>query len=187
METFYLHSPTNIGWFYLVMITAITVLVMSLRFQQKRKTRSAVWKYATYPGVGFAIVAMIWGCVFVYQQSHATVTVSPGERFTIHAGIGSPDLEWQQMDIAAARIMNPYEENGYRPVRRRFGTGMKGFISGWFLLSNGKKAFVTLVGTAPADRTVMIPVNDEEGGYIILLSMHDEADFMSLIKNKAPE
>lgn len=71
-------------------------------------------------------------------------------------------------------------ETGLIPVRRRFGTAMPGYLSGWFRLRDGEKALLYLT-----DRTKAVYV-PTRSGYAVLLSVTEPERFLARLKEIAP-
>lgn len=180
MDVFYAYSPQGIGWFYVVMLAGAAIMAASAFVPKINKHAGRKWYYGvTVLTVSFILLS----CVWVYQQAHASVTVTYGKKLTVHAGLTSPDLLWEEIDTAEVRRVNWKEDRGLRPVGRDFGTGLNGFMAGWFTLADGDKAFAVLVKAAPQDSTVMVPVHKKDGKrYRLLLSLQDAGAFIEAVK-----
>jgi len=64
----------------------------------------------------------------------------------------------------------------YRPKWRTMGTGLPGYLSGWFKLKNGEKG---LLYVTDYSRVVKVPTRD---GYTLLLSVEDPHRFLEALK-----
>jgi len=83
-----------------------------------------------------------------------------------------------QIDVTGARRVNLTSETGLRPVSRRLGTALPGYLSGWFRLANGEKALLYLTDRAKA---VYVPTT---AGYSLLLSPADPDAFVATLRSR---
>jgi Bacterial PH domain len=68
----------------------------------------------------------------------------------------------------------------FRPTRRRVGTALPGYRSGWFTLGNGERALLYV--TDPT-KVVYVPTR---AGYAVMVSPIDPDGFLSAIQSIAP-
>lgn len=80
----------------------------------------------------------------------------------------------------AARIVDLDREPELSPRWRTLGTGLPGYKAGWFKLSNGEKALVSLTDTHHA---VYLPTNR---GFVLLLSPAQPDRFLAAVRRAAP-
>lgn len=77
---------------------------------------------------------------------------------------------------AAARLVNLWVEDAYKPRLRTNGVSLPGYNAGWFRLRNGEKALVFMTD---ASRVVYIPTNR---GYSLLVSPAQPEEFLHSIQ-----
>lgn len=177
MESFLTHVPEGTVWYYIIMMTAAAVMVGSALHPKVKGKR---W----YAGITAVTVAVIfWGCHFVYSQEHASVHVTHGQSLTVKAGLGSPAVDWDEIDHDGIRSVAWRDDRDIHPVKRNFGTGFPGFAAGWFTLRNGEKAFLIMVESVPEGSDVLVPVHEKEGdSYLIILSLQNAQGFLDYMK-----
>ena len=81
----------------------------------------------------------------------------------------------------AARVINIKDQPQYQPVRRTLGTGLPGYLAGWFRLRNGEKALLYV--TDPR-QVIYIPTTEN---YAIMLSINQPAVFLEKLRLIAPK
>jgi hypothetical protein len=77
-----------------------------------------------------------------------------------------------------ARLVDYHREPGLRPGRRTMGTGLPGYLSGWFKLRGGEKSLVYLSGHA---RPVYIPTTE---GYSLMLTPENPERFLAALQRR---
>lgn len=179
MEIFLTHVPEGTAWYYIIMMGGAAIMIGSALHPKVKGKR---WYYAV---TVLTVAVMFWGCHFVYSQEHAAVHVTQGQSLTIKAGLGSPSLDWDEIDHDGIRPVKWREDSGLTPVSRDFGTGFPGFAAGWFTLKNGSKAFLIMVQAAPEGSDILIPVHEKEGDrYQIILSLQNPDGFLTYMKGQ---
>ncbi len=80
----------------------------------------------------------------------------------------------------AARIVDLDREPELAPRWRTMGTGLPGYKAGWFKLSNGEKALLSLTDQ---HRAVYVPTS---GGFALLVSPAQPDSFLAALRRVAP-
>jgi len=107
------------------------------------------------------VMALLLGVWHGARRSHFELTDSA---LRLHGDVWGRTLPWDSLDLPAARVIDLRGEPAWQPKSRRLGTGLPGFLAGWFRLRNGEKALVYLT-----DRTRVLHI-PTRSGYSILLS-----------------
>ena len=84
-----------------------------------------------------------------------------------------------ELDLAQARVVDLAERTELRPRLKLFGMGLPGFRSGWFLLGNGRRGFVTMTN---GSRVLWIPTRK---GYDLLLEMQQPQAALDQLRAQA--
>jgi hypothetical protein len=84
------------------------------------------------------------------------------------------------LQVADARAVDLRTEPSLVPVRRTFGTAIKGYQAGWFRLRDGEKALLYVTDRA---RIVYLPTSR---GYAIMVSVADPEAFLASLRRIAP-
>lgn len=87
-------------------------------------------------------------------------------------------IPFRELRIEQARRVDFALEPQLRPGRKRVGTGLPGYQSGWFRLKNGEKALVYLTDRSKA---VYVPTS---GNYSLLLSPLDPDGFLGALRTQ---
>jgi hypothetical protein len=112
-------------------------------------------------GVGWAV----WG------GRHATFEVSP-DALTIRGDMFGRRISVTELLVDSIRSVDLRRDEGLMPRRRTFGTGLPGYLAGWFRLRNGARALVFLTDRT---RAVWLPTR---GDYGVLISVADPGAFV---------
>ncbi len=127
-------------------------------------------------GIAVLMVALTALFAFLaYSCRYTQFEVSPGG-LRIRGDLYGRSIPAQSLIVDEARRLDWQREPDYRSRRRSNGTGLPGYLAGWFKLSNREKAllFVTDPG-----RVVYIPTRE---GYSVLLSVDDPERFLRSLR-----
>lgn len=106
-----------------------------------------------------------------YSCRNVQFEISP-ESLRIRGDLFARTIPGSRLIIDQARKLDLYAEPELRPKRRTLGTGLPGYLAGWFRLRSGEKALLFV--TNPHS-VVYIPTRD---GYSVLLSVADLDGFL---------
>jgi Bacterial PH domain len=109
-------------------------------------------------------------CLVGYGSQRASFVLSDAG-LDFRGDVWGSRVPWSAVEIDKARVLDLTREPGLRPVSRRMGTGLPGYVSGWFRLANGERALLYVTAWR---RVVYVPTT---AGYVLLLSP-DEPDAM---------
>lgn len=82
---------------------------------------------------------------------------------------------------AAAKVVDLRHDPDLRPVRRRMGTSIPGYLAGWFRLAGGRKA---LLYVTARDRVVHVPTTE---GFDLLLAVTEPDRMVEHLRRVAPK
>ena len=88
-------------------------------------------------------------------------------------------VPWSAVDADEARVLDLTREPGLRPVSRRMGTGLPGYVAGWFRLANGQRALLYVTAW---HRVLYVPTS---AGYSLLLSPQHPDAMLAELKRRA--
>lgn len=89
-----------------------------------------------------------------------------------------PSLPLHQLDVGAARVVDPQQDPHARIAGTVFGGGLAGYRSGWFRLADGTRAQVFVRQGQPA---VLLPTQQ---GYSMLVSVPDPDAFLARLRKR---
>jgi len=94
----------------------------------------------------------------------------------IQGDLGNRQIKRSVLNIAAARRLDrgAYEE--IRPVLKLSGVGAPGYLSGWFRLRGGEKAYIYVTDK---DKAVYVPTAE---GYVLVLTPDDPDGFLAALR-----
>jgi len=127
-------------------------------------------------GVICALLALILVALAytAYSSRHSRVELAAGS-IRLVGDFWGRSIPLQTLIPSQARILDLSKASEYSPRRRSLGTGLPGYASGWFRLSNGEKALVYLT-----DRTHVVYV-PTTAGYSLLLSVREPERFVAAL------
>lgn len=99
----------------------------------------------------------------LYGSRNASFSVGDNG-LDFHGDVYGRHLDWSDLLVDSARIVDLAREPSLRPRTRRIGTALPGYNSGWYTLQNGEKA---LLYVSARDRVIYLPTTK---GYSVLLS-----------------
>jgi hypothetical protein len=88
-------------------------------------------------------------------------------------------LPWGALHLEQARVVDLRREPDFRPRRRRAGTALPGYQSGWFRLANGQRALLFVTAW---HRVLYVPTS---AGYALLLSPQDPEAMLDALRRRA--
>lgn len=113
-----------------------------------------------------------------YSSRHVSFEVSP-EGLRINGDIYGRMVPAASLVASGARELNLNYDTEHRPVARTNGTGLPGYLAGWFRLGNREKALVFVTDKSHA---VYIPTRD---GYSLLVSPAEPQAFIAALQQTA--
>ncbi len=133
--------------------------------------------------VAISVLVLALGLMLMFivvSMRHASVTLGP-EHLRLRADLVSRCIDYRDLDIDAARVVNLEHETELRPRWKQRGTGLPGYQSGWFKLRDGSKA---LLAVTERTRVVHLPTRK---GYSLLMSVENPDSFMRDLVRLAQE
>jgi hypothetical protein len=126
----------------------------------------------------FILLLSVLGLLFktAYASQRASVKLT-GNRLAFHGDLYGKAIPLDSIRVRDARIVSFDSEPSLAPASRRLGTGLPGYLSGWFRLGNGEKA---LVFVTTRHRVVYLPT---ARGYSVLLSLQQPEAFLDNLRN----
>lgn len=89
-----------------------------------------------------------------------------------------PALPLHQLDVGAARVVDPQQDPHARIAGTVFGGGLAGYRSGWFRLADGSRAQVFV---RDGQAAVLLPTHQ---GYSLLVSVPDADAFLTRLRKR---
>jgi len=128
----------------------------------------------------FVILLGALGVLFktLYASQRATVELSANQ-LAFHGDLYGKAIPLDSLRVTEARVVSFDSEPSLAPASRRLGTGLPGYLSGWFRLGNGEKA---LVFVTTRHRVVYLPTAK---GYSVLLSLQQPEAFLDNLRTLA--
>lgn len=121
-----------------------------------------------YPVLGFMLLVLGTVGFLLFRTAagsrDARFTLSP-EGLALSGDLYGRIVPSARIRGAAARVVDLRHDPRLRPVRRRMGTSIPGYLAGWFRLANGRKA---LLYVTARDRVVYVPTTED---FDLLLSV----------------
>ncbi|KAA0251979.1 hypothetical protein FBQ97_14435 [Acidobacteria bacterium ACD] len=112
-------------------------------------------------------------------SNDARFTLSP-EGLRLTGDLYGRFVPASQLRGAAARVVDLRHDPDLRPVRRRMGTALPGYLAGWFRLAGGRKA---LLYVTARDRVVYLPTT---GDFDLLLTVTEPDRMVQHLGRVAP-
>jgi hypothetical protein len=111
----------------------------------------------------------------IHSSRNAQFTVS-SEGLQIKGDMYGRTIAAGDLLVEEAEHMNLRQKGPYSPKSRTLGTGLPGYLAGWFKLQNGEKALLYVTDTSSV---VRIPTRN---GYQVLLSVQDPHRFLEALE-----
>jgi len=124
------------------------------------------------------LMLAIHGFIARAMRRHA-VTLD-GNGLAIATSFYSRKLDWRELQLSQARVVDLGEHTELKPVLKTNGASLPGFHSGWFRLRNLHRAFLATVGDT---RLVYLPTT---AGYDLLLQPRQPQAFVQRLAELAP-
>jgi len=99
-----------------------------------------------------------------------------GDVLDIRGDLSNRCMNKRILNIAAARRLDRTEYETIRPMLKLNGVGAPGYLSGWFLLQGGEKAYIFVTDK---DKAVYVPTNE---GYALFLTPDDPDGFLNALR-----
>jgi len=115
--------------------------------------------------VALAVGWAAWG------GRHATFEIAP-DALTIRGDMFGRRIPVSELRVDSVRSVDLRRDEQFVPTRRTFGSGLPGYLVGWFRLRNGERALLFLTDRT---RAVWLPTR---GDYGVLFSVEDPAAFV---------
>jgi hypothetical protein len=138
----------------------------------------AMWLLALVPGVVICLVVGALGAAVLASRG-ARFEVSP-DGLRLRGDLYGRLIRTEQLRGASATRINFATMPELTPSRRTFGTGLRGYRSGWFRLRNGERALLYLTDET---RAVYVPTT---AGYSVVLSPREPDQFLAVLRAAAP-
>ena len=126
------------------------------------------------------LVVILIALIYVGYSSRNSRVVVERDRIRLVGDFWGREIPFTMLDVAGARILDLAGDPEFAPKRRRLGTGLPGYVSGWFRLRNGEKALVYLT---KRQNVVYVPTSD---GYALLLSLDEPERFIEALRQSIP-
>jgi len=128
----------------------------------------------------FVVLLSVLGLLFktVYASQRTTVELKDN-RLAFHGDLYGKPIPLDSIRVREARIVSFDSEPSLAPTSRRLGTGLPGYLSGWFRLGNGEKV---LVFVTTRHRVVYLPT---ARGYSVVLSLQQPEAFLDNLRSLA--
>jgi Bacterial PH domain len=117
-------------------------------------------------------------CVVGYGSQRASFVLSDAG-LDFRGDVWGSRLPWGALHVDKARVVDLTREPGLRPVSRRRGAALPGYMAGWFRLSDGERA---LLYVTARQRVVYVPTS---AGYSLLLSPQDPEAMLAELRRRA--
>ena len=110
-----------------------------------------------------------------YSSRNAEFTVM-SEGLRLRGDMYGRMIPARELVAEEAEILDLRYKGPYSPRRRTFGTGLPGYLAGWFKLQNGEKG---LIYVTDKSRVVRVPTKN---GYHLLLSVREPDRFIQSLQ-----
>jgi hypothetical protein len=112
---------------------------------------------------------------FMSHSSRNARFVISSEGLQLRGDMYGRTIAARDLIVEEAEHVNLRQKGPYSPKWRTFGTGLPGYLAGWFKLQNGDKALLYVTDTSSV---VRIPTRN---GYQVLLSVEDPHRFLEAL------
>lgn len=133
---------------------------------------------------GFGMAVFLLGLTglmlyLAWGSRHARVEVSPAGLRVVGDLYGRP-VPREVLRLDDARQLDLRADREHQPVLRTNGTGLPGYLAGWFRLRNGEKALVFLTERS---RVLYVPTT---AGYSVVLSLENPQEVLDALRGHSP-
>ena len=123
------------------------------------------------------IICIAIGIVILFIKTAGSITVAENQ-ITLKAALTKTQVV--RVDEINKAWVEELEDSEWRPVKKKSGTAIGEFRTGWFTLKNGRKAYLVLQG----NRALCIDANQE---HVFLVGIEGFDLFLSQIKSEIPK
>ena len=120
------------------------------------------------------VLTLLFGWLFL-SVSDLSVTVT-NQSLEVNIPLYGRVIPISNLALDTAEVSDIHPSSPFRPAIRTNGIGLPGYAVGWFKLTNGDKALLSLTSR---ERVVYILTTD---GYSLLLSVNDPDTFIQELK-----
>lgn len=153
----------RIWLFVLAFAVPLLITGMALGMVTARAPQQAGIELLAVIALSVAIMLGVW-FITARLLNRQAINLADGN-LEITSALHKRRIALAELDLAQARVVNLSERTELRPRLRLFGMGLPGFRSGWFLLGNGRRGFVSMTN---GSRVLWIPTRK---GYDLLLEL----------------
>ena len=132
-------------------------------------------------GAPLLVLALIAGYVVLGDSLEAPRGYITNEGLTFDSRYLPEAIPLESILITEVRLVDPRIDTEYRVTRKVNGTAISDYRVGWFRLSNGEKAFVSLDSRSQA---LYVPTNS---GFSLLIGGSSGMDLLSDLKKHGHE
>jgi hypothetical protein len=123
------------------------------------------------------IICIAMGIVILFNKTAGSITVAENQ-ITLKAALTK--TQTVRIDEIKKAWVEELENSEWQPVKKKSGTAIGVFRTGWFNLKNGRKAYLVLQG----NRALCIEAGQE---HVFLVGFEDFDLFLSQIKSEMPK
>ena len=124
------------------------------------------------------LMLVVFAMAYTAWSSRNSRVEMGADRIHLVGDFWGREIPFELLDVSKAHTVDLTRRSDHSPVRRTMGTGLPGFASGWFRLSNGEKALVYLTQYR---EVVYLPTTE---GYSLLLSVEDPERFLESLRRQ---
>lgn len=123
------------------------------------------------------IICIVIGIVILFVKTAGSITVTE-DQLILKATLTKTQVI--QVDDVKKAWIEELDNSEWRPVKKKSGSAIGKIRSGWFILKNGRKAYLVLQG----NRALCIEADQE---HIFLVGIEEFDLFLSQIKSEMPK
>lgn len=157
-----------------ITLTVILVIIMGLSVQMLLTLGHApapvLWGIAP---IYVLLIALFGSMLFMMNQVQFTIRPNV---LKISGDIWGRNIPSYAINRETIRRVNWKIDNSYLPIIRTCGTGLPGYLSGWFRLKNGQK---TLLFVTDVNKIVYV---ETSLGFALMVSPQDADDFITALR-----
>jgi hypothetical protein len=112
-----------------------------------------------------------------WSMQHAQFTVS-SDGLRLQGDLWGRTIPLKSLKLDEAVVTNLNTDTAHQPTRRTMGTGLPGYVAGWFKLRNGMKG---LLYVTDRTRVARIPTTE---GYTVMLSVAEPQALIEALKRE---
>ena len=146
---------------------------MTETFEIVPASAKAFWSMGILSLILVGLVALF--AYITYSSRSAEFTVM-SEGLRLRGDMYGRMIPARELVTEEAEILDLRHKGPYSPRWRTFGTGLPGYLAGWFKLRNGEKA---LIYVTDKSRVVRIPTTN---GYQVMLSVREPDRFLQALQ-----